>query len=279
MWEFKFYRKLKKETYSEYKSVQTLSDNNIQRMYAIYSRYYQNTNIELFKHDLAEKTGVFVIREPLNNQIVGFSTIMERRFDVKGQQTFGFFSGDTIIEEAYWGGRALQRAMLRYVLHFKFRYFFKPVYWLLISKGFKTYLLMANNFEHHFPRADGHDAHLEPLVQAYSNSFYADYYNQETSLLNFGETYQALKPDVAPITNEMKEKNPKIAYFEKVNPTWQKGTELPCIAEIRWIFFYKEIFKILLKFRKKPKKTQHVHQENHQTDGVLDKDNDQSKAA
>lgn len=279
MWEFKFYRKLKKETYSEYKAVQTLSDNNIQRMYAIYERYYQNTNIELFKHDLAEKTGVFIIREPIQNQIVGFSTIMERRFDVEGRQTIGFFSGDTIIEEAYWGGRALQRAMLRYVLHFKFRHFFKPVYWLLISKGFKTYLLMANNFEHHFPSADGHDLHLKPLVHAYSVAFYADYYNQETSLLNFGETYQALKPNVAPITNEMKEKNPKIAYFEQVNPTWTKGTELPCIAEIRWVFFYKEIFKILFKFRNKSKKLKSYQQAQHPSDVVVNKNDDNSKAA
>ncbi len=50
-----------------------------------------------------------------------------------------FFSGDTIIEKEYWGNRALTCAMYRYIVSFKLRYPLVPVYWILISKGFKTY--------------------------------------------------------------------------------------------------------------------------------------------
>lgn len=279
MWELKFYRKFKKETYSEYKAVKKLSIFDIQKMFEIYEKYYQNTSLVIFTSDLSEKTGVFLIREPLNNQIVGFSTITEREFEVDGKSTVGFFSGDTVIESAYWGSRALQRAMFRYVMNFKIRYFLKPVYWLLISKGFKTYLLMANNFNHYYPHPDGQDQHLDSLVKAYSLKFYSEYYDHKTSLINFGKCYQALKSDVAPITDEMKINNPKIAFFEKVNPTWKQGTELPCIAEIRWLYIWQQAFNVLKKFKNHSKGIQDRPQVQPENSIKVIRDEDKSKAA
>ena len=278
MWEIKLYRKMKKETYSEYKAVEKLSILEIQKMFSIYEKYYQNTAISIFTSDLSEKTGVFLIREPINDYIVGFSTITERDFEVNSKRIVGFFSGDTVIEAEYWGSRALQRAMFRYVIEFKIRHFFQPVYWLLISKGFKTYLLMANNFNHYYPHPDGQDQHLNELIKAYSIKYYGEYYDHKTALINFGESYQALKSDVAPITEEMKINNRKIAFFEQSNPTWEQGTELPCIAEIRWLYVWQEAFNVLKKFKKNSKGV--LDRPNQQIANVIQVDDaDKSKAA
>ena len=51
-------------------------------------------------------------------------------------------------------------------------------------------------------------------------------------LLDFGEQYVRLKETVAEITPEMAASNPHIAYFEKMNPTWRRGTEMPCLGSI-----------------------------------------------
>lgn len=91
MLELKLLRKFKKEPYSEYRSITSLSPNDARKMYSIYKQYYANTSFDIFEKDLFEKTGVFVIREPKKDQIVGFSTVMERDFLVDGKVAHGFF--------------------------------------------------------------------------------------------------------------------------------------------------------------------------------------------
>ena len=247
MLEFKFFRKLKNEPYSEYKSVQDITLMDMKTMYGIYEQYYLNTTLKIFEKDMMEKTGVFIIRDPKTDAIVGFSTITDRDFVVDGKVHHAFFSGDTIIEQAYWGSRALQRAMYRYVIAFKFKHPTQSVYWMLISKGFKTYLLLANNYFTYYPHCDQKHQHLEKHIYAYCQKYFAEYYDESNGLLNFGDDYQPLRPDIAPITEEMRAKNKKIAFFEQLNPTWLSGTELPCIGEIRWSDIYRYVIRFLTK--------------------------------
>lgn len=247
MMEFKLLRRLNNEPYSEYKLITHISVHEIKRMYRIYQKYYSNTNYEIFENDFLQKTGVFLIREPKTKEIVGFSTIMERDFIVDGKAQHAFFSGDTIIEQQYWGSRALQRAMYRYIIAYKVRHPFLPVYWILISKGFKTYLLLANNYYSYFPHYAEKHNRLEKYIHAYCEQYFGEYFNRESGLLNFGENYQSLNADVAPISKEMREKNQKIAFFEEQNPTWVAGTELPCIGELTWSDLGRYVHRFLTK--------------------------------
>ncbi len=253
MMEFKFLRRLNNEPYSEYKFANEISVHDLKRMFSIYRHYYANTAYEIFEQDFLQKTGVFIIREPKSKTIVGFSTVLERDFIVDGKAQHAFFSGDTIIEQQYWGSRALQRAMYRYIIAYKMRHPFQPIYWILISKGFKTYLLLANNYYRYFPHYGEKHERLEKYINSYCEQYFSEYFDRESGLLNFGEDYQPLKADVAPITKEMREKNAKIAYFEELNPTWVDGTELPCIGELGWIDLYRYVQRFLTKNNSKGK--------------------------
>lgn len=247
MMEFKLLRRLTNEPYSEYKRVTSISVQEVKRMYHIYQKYYANTDYEIFEKDFLQKTGIFLVRAPKTNQIVGFSTVIEQDFIVDGKAQHAFFSGDTIIEQEYWGSRALQRAMYRYIIAYKARHPFVPVYWILISKGFKTYLLLANNYYSYFPHYGEKHHRLEKYIHSYCEQYFGEYFNKESGLLNFGENYQPLNADVAPITREMREKNEKIAFFEELNPTWVAGTELPCIGELTWFDLYRYVQRFLTK--------------------------------
>ncbi|OTG72305.1 hypothetical protein B9T26_10235 [Acinetobacter sp. ANC 4169] len=247
MIEFKLIRLLKNEPYSAYKKCSQVTIQELKCMYGIYQKYYANTRYEIFERDFLEKTGVFLIMEPKTKQIVGFSTVMERDFVVNGKAHHAFFSGDTIIEKEYWGNRALTRAMFRYIVAFKIRYPLKPIYWILISKGFKTYLLLANNFYSYYPHYGEKHPHLKDFVESYCHQYFSEYYEKSTGLLNFGGDYQPLKADVAPITEEVREKNFKIAFFEDKNPTWVDGTELPCIGELHWSDLYRYVNRFFTK--------------------------------
>jgi hypothetical protein len=61
---------------------------------------------------------------------------------------------------------------------------------------------------------------------------FPEFYDKEKGLLDFGENYQYLKGDIAEITEDMKEDNKKIRFFDDTNPSWRRGTELPCIGEV-----------------------------------------------
>lgn len=219
----------------------------IRQMYAVYSQYYENTTWDIFLHDLSKKTGAFILRNPAG-KVVGFSTIMTTDLPVNGRTVRGLFSGDTIIERAYWGARALPFAFFRFLIAEKFRYPFQPIYWFLISKGFKTYLLLANNFFNFYPRHDGGDEHLGDIVDAYCEQLFPAYYDRDKRILDFGDNYQPLKSDVAEITEQMREANPAIRFFEDSNPEWRRGTELPCVGQFDW----SAMFKYVVRFATKP---------------------------
>ncbi len=220
----------------------------LRKMYSIYRVYYENTNFDLFMSDFNKKTGAFVITHPDTREIVGFSTLMDCKVNDGEKSYQAIFSGDTVIEKEFWGSRALQGAMFKYLIKAKLRYPTQPIYWLLISKGFKTYLLLANNYFTYYPHPEGKHQHLAPIVEAYCKQYFNDYYDPQNSLLNFGEGYQALKAAVAPITGDMRENNPKIRFFEQCNPSWEMGTELPCIGEIAW----SDIARYVKRFATKP---------------------------
>lgn len=78
MIEFKLIRLLKNESYSAYKKCSQVTVQELKRIYGIYQKYYANTRYEIFECDFLEKTGVFLIFEPKNKQIVGFSTVSVR---------------------------------------------------------------------------------------------------------------------------------------------------------------------------------------------------------
>ncbi len=135
----------------------------------------------------------------------------------------------------------------------KLRHTFRPLFCLLISKGYKTYLLLANNFHHYYPHPEGKHEQLAPLVDSYCDRLFAKYYCEERRLLDFGEGYTHLKSDVATITDPMREKNEKILFFETRNPTWNRGTELPCIGEVNVSLLLSYPFSLWRKQRRKTK--------------------------
>lgn len=238
----------KEAPYGRYLNIEQINDSQLKSMYSIYEQYYYNTQFSIFKDDFNKKSGAILIFHPKTQQIVGFSTITVQHFYLKGKDYTVLFSGDTVIEKEFWGTRALQSTMLKLILKLRVQYPFNELYWLLISKGYKTYLLLANNYYTYYPNLEGENQHLASIVQHYCQTFFPEYYDLNTGLLNFGDDYQPLKGDVAPITDEMRAKNPKIKFFEQQNPTWPAGTELPCIGRIGWT----ELARYPIRFITKP---------------------------
>lgn len=232
----------------KYVELEKIKFTQLKEMFLIYEKYYANTKFSIFEADFKKKSGAILIFHPLSNKVIGFSTVVVQHFYLNGKNYTTLFSGDTVIEKEFWGTRTLQSTMLKLLIKLRISFPFNKLYWLLISKGYKTYLLLANNYYVYYPHVKGKHSHLSYVIDYYCKSFFSQYYDQKTGLINFGDDYQPLKGEVAPITDDMRRNNPKIRFFEELNPTWMDGTELPCIGEIAW----KDLARYPMRFFTKP---------------------------
>lgn len=204
------------------------------RMFALFERYYAAVSRAQFERDLDAKDAAILLLDAETRVIQGFSTL--RTVQVPGpdgRPCRAIFSGDTVVEQAYWGQKVLGVAFLRYLWREKARRPFEPLYWFLISKGYKTYLLMANNFVTHYPRCE---APTPPGVQALLDRlgvelFGTDYHPAE-GLIRHPESLGQLREGVAEPTAEELAAHPRIRFFVARNPGWREGTELACLAEM-----------------------------------------------
>lgn len=224
--------------YARYRPLKKISVLDLKVMFGIFSQYYDGGDLETFIQDMGNKSGVIVLRRKRDRQIVGFSTITRYPIKLKnGRTAYGIFSGDTIIQREYWGSRALQVRFFLHVLAQRFKHPLAPLYWLLISKGYKTYLLLANNFPsgYYYPSEECYRGDLQQVVDDYCEQLFPGYFDRERHLLDFGQDYQKLKQGVADISLEMRQRFPSIEFFERINPTWQQGTELPCVGDLSFV--------------------------------------------
>lgn len=225
------------KTRTFYQPISRITVTHIKQMYELYQSYYENTALDIFINDLSKKTGVIIVTRKSDDQLVGFSTQVIMNLTVDGKKVRGIFSGDTIIDKRYWGNNRLSSEFYKLVVrNIVFRPPWIPLYWFLISKGYKTYLLMTNNSYKFYPRVGGNpghqDEHYRHITQSYCEQLFPEAFDREKMILNFGNDYVRLKGDVADITPELASQNENIAFFDKVNPGWRQGNELPCLAAL-----------------------------------------------
>jgi hypothetical protein len=243
-----------RKLFAETVRIDRLTEKDRQVMFGVFSKYYNNVEIDQFESDLLKKDVVFLLKDSQDRQIKGFSTLVRLECLVEDKIVRGMFSGDTIIEKEYWGQGTLGIAFLIYLFKEKLKRPFKPLYWFLISKGYKTYLLMANNFSGHYPRHEKDTPTFEKkVIDIFSETLYPDSYDAAKGVISFSKVVDkdCLKQEITPISKELLLKNRRIKFFAETNPAWEQGSELACIAEmtLSMPFYYK--YKFILKKLKK----------------------------
>ena len=222
------------ELYAKTMSVSQLDTSLRRTMYSLLELYYDCTDWQRFNADLDAKDAVIVLFDKSMHRLRGFSTLKTAKIErADGTICSAVYSGDTVVEKAYWGQKVLGVAFLRYLWLQKARRPFQPLYWFLISKGYKTYLLMANNFETHYPRFE-HDTPkaMKRLLDDIGTHFFPSHYCAESGLIQFESSLGQLKEGIAEVGDLKTVTHPRIKFFDDVNPKWREGVELACIAEM-----------------------------------------------
>ena len=211
--------------------VKELSKSEIDSMFQLMNDYYDNFHYDTFITDLSKKDSVIVLRNE-NAEIKGFSTIVFYDMKIKNNVYKILFSGDTIIHKDYWAQNDLPAVWLKFAFE-KQKEFNKPLYWLLISKGYKTYKYLNTFFKSYYPNPNAITPEIEQsLIDEFGKVFYPDKYDKEHGILRMNGSKDYLKKEFAEISEE-KIKNDKIVqFFLEKNPKYYDGNELVCIAEV-----------------------------------------------
>jgi hypothetical protein len=220
---------------SEIVNAASIGHDEREAMLGLYCRYYEGFSPQQFYSDLDAKDDVILLREREGGAIMGFSTLKKLEHMIDGRRYRAVFSGDTIIESTYWGTSSLQIAFSRYMLRELARRPWQPLYWHLISKGYKTYLLLANNFGTFYPRCERPTPPAyQRLMHHFARESFGDAWRPEQGLLIFDGRHEHLKSHVANIHPELIAKNPHVRFFAEKNPHWQRGDELVCLGVFDW---------------------------------------------
>lgn len=230
-------------------SINLVSEKLKTTMFSIFSKYYESVDFDKFQYDLSKKTDVMLLYDTSlkGEQLIGFSTILRIRCKTTIAYT-ALFSGDTVVEKEYWGRKDLQKAFFFYILQTKILYFWRPVYWFLISKGYKTYMMMLNNFKYTYPCRLDHTPELEQAIldEFYSNMF-ENLFDKSQGIIASAQGKDFVKEGYTDISDEDLA-NEDIQFFLNKNPEFDKGSELACITKIVWGDFFFHIPKFFLNF-------------------------------
>lgn len=201
-------------------------------MWALYERYYADVREDLFHADLARKSHVILLTDRADGSLQGFSTLASFERTLHGRGVTVVYSGDTIVDRRYWGDPALQLGFLRFTLGHFVRRPWRPVYWLLISKGWRTYLLLTRFFGRYWPRWDRPTpAPVEALLADLAAEQWPDAWRPDLGILRFPVPMGRLREGVAPIEGALLD-DPDIRYFAERNPGHVDGDELVCLGAI-----------------------------------------------
>jgi hypothetical protein len=196
-------------------------------MWALFSVSYAGATRDTFERDLFEKEHVIVLKDAAR-ALRGFSTLL--RLEVCGAVMV--FSGDTIIAPGFWGQTALQRAFAWYLMAQRLAQPARPVYWFLITKGYRTYLLLSRYFPNHWPRHDAPFPSEEAaLLDEVCRRKFGAAWDPATGLLRYagGTSAVRLAKPLADVRERLRD-DPDVRFFLDKNPRWAEGDELCCLA-------------------------------------------------
>ena len=194
-----------------------LREADVVAMERLYREFYVGADEADFRRDLAEKDYAILLR---GTGVCGFSTM--KLVEVAEMRVL--FSGDTVVETSQrgqWGLAGGFGHMIKFVEGMSPD---ETAYWLLISKGARTYRFLPTFFRRYVPGPVA-DADLSARLARVASAFYPREYNPATGVLHFVGKKDRLRGDLL-------RRDTESVRFRALNPGWMNGDELCCLAPL-----------------------------------------------
>jgi hypothetical protein len=201
------------------------------QMYSVFSRYYENVSSARFESDLDAKDWVIQLRND-SGSVVGFSTLQTYRHTGLSGPAIILYSGDTIVDRPYRTNGDLAGAFGHLLVRAIDQDSRVPIFWLLTSKGVRTYRFLPVFFKTFFPGFDRStpDQIKRLIDDIATKKFGSDYSPASQVVSHNGQRDWLCAAEHDPLL--MKRSDPHIAFFLESNPEYAKGDELVCLTEV-----------------------------------------------
>jgi hypothetical protein len=213
----------------------SLTASTIDAMFALLSTHFTGADRATFEVDLAEKNLVILLEDD-DGVLRGFSTLVTYDTTAAGESVRVVYSGDTIVDRAWWGSSALARTWIQTVQSLRPQDG-RELYWLLLTSGFRTYRFLPVFFREFYPCCDAAEAvrradrtEVRQLADAIARERFGSRYDADTGIVRFDRPY-VLAGDLLDVPDG-KTADPHVRYFLERNPGFVAGDELVCLTRI-----------------------------------------------
>lgn len=208
--------------------IEQISASDRRCMLRLMQATYAEVDPESFEHDLEAKDRAVLLWN--GAELRGFSTLTFLDLSIDGLRVSVVFSGDTVVHEKNRNTMALPKAWCELMAERLSTEPGVPLYWLLTSKGYKTYRYLPIFFRDYFPRPDRKlTVCEEKIILTTVAELGITKIDTQQWLIPAARRSQKLHPGVAEISEDRR-RNPEIAFFEKANPNHARGDELICLV-------------------------------------------------
>jgi hypothetical protein len=200
-------------------------------MFALYASYYDGTSRALFAEDLRNKDFVLTLSNEAG-ELAGFSTLAVLDVALSGGPVRAIYSGDTIIDQRYWGTQALAFTWIRFAGRIKAQQPERPLFWFLIVKGHRTYRYLSTFSIDSFPSwSTPTPPWAQGIMDGLASNRFGAAYDPERGVVAFAKSRGHLKGEWAAIEPDELAR-PEVAFFLARNPGYVHGDELVCLTEL-----------------------------------------------
>ena len=209
--------------------VYALAAADVQAMAALYLAHYCQTDEAIFRADLASKHELLLLRHA--GQLVGFTTWRVDETVQQGQALRVLYSGDTVVHRAHWGQQALAFAWIRRMGELAAQDPAKPLCWLLLVKGHRTYKYLSVFAQRFYPHWQQDEPELAQLAAQLATARFGDEFHADLGIVRFAQARGQLRPEYAqPLASEASKASTR--FFLQRNPGYVDGDELVCLCRV-----------------------------------------------
>jgi hypothetical protein len=199
-------------------------------MYALYERYYAQTDARAFNDDLDGKQQVLLMHDA-GGQLRGFSSLCVLRLGGTGALR-AIFSGDTVVDHRFWGQQALAFSWIRLAGRIAREEPAIPLYWFLIVKGYRTYRYLHAFTRRYYPHwRDPTPAAEQALLHRLAGARFGTHYDPATGVVRFPRSRGQLRRRWAAVEDAARGR-PEVRHFLRCNPGYAAGDELVCLTRL-----------------------------------------------
>lgn len=212
-------------------AIELLTDDDRRSMFALLNRCFSGVTLDSFNADLANKTLAIRLHDA-QSCLQGFSTLAFYPAEgPDGVPVTIACSGDTIVAPEAWGDPTLARVWINTVFSWHAIHGRGPLFWLLITSGFRTYRFLPVFFEQFYPH---HERPTPAPIAAWMHTLAVDRwgaaYDRASGVVRFDQP-QSLREALAHVP-DAKARNPHVRHFLSLNPHHAQGDELVSLCRL-----------------------------------------------